>query len=131
MKAFMSIKHYPGEQSKAKIDSLTSALSKVGIKNYVLIRDYEQYDHVQVDKSTLMQKAFSEMEKCDILIVEFSEKGVGLGIGAGYAYKLGLPIYVIAKTGSDISTSMSSIATDIIFYDTDEELPEKFKKIVE
>ena len=35
---------------------------------------------------------------------------------------LGKPIYVIAKTNSDISTTMANIATEIIFYDEPEDL---------
>ena len=70
------------------------------------------------------------MKKCDMLIVEFSEKGVGLGIGAGYAYAIGLPIYVIAKTGSDISLTISNLAKEVIFYDDPSELTEKFRGLV-
>ena len=74
--------------------------------------------------------AFPTMKKCDMLIVEFSEKGVDLGIGAGYAYAIGLPIYVIAKTGSDISLTMKNLAKEIIFFDNINELTEKFKELI-
>ena len=42
----------------------------------------------------------------------------------------GKPIYIIAKTNSDISTTMANIATEIIFYDKPEDLVEPFKRIV-
>lgn len=132
-KAFMSLKFHDGEEDKKKIDELSEALAKAGIENVVMARDVEKYGKaVLPEGSSLMTDyAFPAMKKCDMLIVEFSEKGVGLGIGAGYAYAMGLPIYVIAKTGSDISLTMSNLAKEIIFYDKPEELTEKFRRIVD
>ncbi len=129
--AFMSLKFHDGEEDKKKIDALTDALLKAGIQNVVMARDVEKYGQAVLPENAKLMPdyAFPAMKKCDMLIVEFSEKGVGLGIGAGYAYAIGLPIYVIAKTGSDISLTMSNLAKEVIFYDDPTELTEKFKSI--
>lgn len=130
-KAFMSLKFHDGEEDKKKIEELTEALLKAGIQNVVMARDVEKYGAAVLPEGTKLMPdyAFPQMEQCDMLIVEFSEKGVGLGIGAGYAYAKGLPIYVIAKTGSDISLTMSNLAKEVFFYDDVEELTEKFMPI--
>lgn len=71
---------------------------------------------LNIDEAKIMPNyAFPGIESSDIMIIEFSEKGVGLGIGAGYAYANGVPIYLIAKTGSDISVTMNSLAEKVIF----------------
>ena len=131
-KAFMSLKFHDGEEDKKKIDDLTNALSLAGIENVVMARDVEKYGKAVLPEGTKLMPdyAFPTMKKCDMLIVEFSEKGVGLGISAGYAYAIGLPIYVIAKTGSDISLTMKNLAKEIIFYDNINELTEKFKELI-
>lgn len=131
-KAFMSLKFHDGEEDKKKIDDLTNALLLAGIENVVMARDVEKYGKAVLPEGTKLMPdyAFPTMKKCDMLIVEFSEKGVGLGIGAGYAYAIGLPIYVIAKTGSDISLTMKNLAKEIIFYDNINELTEKFKELI-
>lgn len=131
-KAFMSLKFHDGEEDKKKIDDLTNALLEAGIQNVVMARDVEKYGQAILPKNSklMIDYAFPAMRQCDMLIVEFSEKGVGLGIGAGYAYAIGLPIYVIAKTGSDISLTMSNLAKEVIFYDSVNELTEKFKNII-
>lgn len=72
-----------------------------------------------------MTLTFREIEKSDFLLIELSEKGVGLGIEVGYAYAKGAPIIIIAKTGSDISTTMQGVAKKVIFYDNIEELTGK------
>lgn len=129
--AFMSLKFHEGEEDKRKVDEITAALKKADIDNVVMVRDVEKYGEVKLPKGANLMRdyAFPAMEKCDMLIVEFSEKGVGLGIGAGYAAKLGIPIYVIAKTGSDISSTMRDVSSKIIFYDKPSDLTEEFKKI--
>lgn len=131
-KAFMSLKFHDGEEDKKKIDDLTNALLLAGIKNVVMARDVEKYGKAVLPEGTKLMPdyAFPTMKKCDMLIVEFSEKGVGLGISAGYAYAIGLPIYVIAKTGSDISLTMKNLAKEIIFFDNINELTEKFKELI-
>ena len=131
-KAFMSLKFHDGEEDKKKIDDLTNALLLAGIENVVMARDVEKYGKAVLPEGTKLMPdyAFPTMKKCDMLIVEFSEKWVGLGISAGYAYAIGLPIYVIAKTGSDISLTMKNLAKEIIFYDNINELTEKFKELI-
>lgn len=130
-RAFMSLKFYEGDKTKKIVNELTEALKKAEIENVVMVRDVEKYGEVKLpsDKKLMLDYAFPAMKECDMLIVEFSEKGLGLGIGAGYAYAIGKPIYVIAKTGSDISTTMENLATKVIFYDEPYELTEKFKNI--
>ena len=41
-----------------------------------------------------------------------------------------IPIYIIAKTGSDISSTIGGLAKEIIFYDKPEDITEKFKEIL-
>lgn len=127
----MSLKFHDGEEDKKKIDDLTKALLEADIQNVVMARDVEKYGQAELPKGSKLMPdyAFPAMKQCDMLIVEFSEKGVGLGIGAGYAYAIGLPIYVIAKTGSDISLTMQNLAKEVIFYDNISELTQKFRRI--
>ena len=129
-KAFMSIKFYEGTKTKKKIEEITEALRKADIENFVMIRDVENWGEIDIPSDALMPEyAFPEMEKSDMLIVEFSEKGVGLGLGAGYAFAKKIPIYIIAEKGSDISSTIAGVAKAIIFYETPEDITNGFKKI--
>lgn len=131
LKAFMAIKFHEGEKTKKIIDDITNALAKVDIHTYLLVRDVEQYGKVEIDEANIMPTyAFPGIKSSDIMLIEFSEKGVGLGIGAGFAYANGVPIYIIAKTGSDISVTMNSLAEKVIFYDKPDELTDKFGQLI-
>ena len=126
--AFMSLKFHDGEEDKIKIDKLTEALLKAGIKNTVMARDVEKYGEATLPKGKklMIDYAFPAMKASDMIIIEFSEKGVGLGIGAGYCYANNVPIYVIAKTGSDISLTMENLATKVIFYNDYNDITKAF-----
>lgn len=108
-------------------------MNKAGVTITVIACDVEKWGQAEIPKGkTLMTDyAFPAIQQCDCNIIEFSEKGVGLGVNAGYCYAISKPIFVvIAKTGSDISTTISNLATKVIFYDKPEDLVGAFKQIV-
>ena len=96
-----------------------------------MARDVEKYGEATLPKGKklMIDYAFPAMKASDMIIIEFSEKGVGLGIGAGYCYANNVPIYVIAKTGSDISLTMENLATKVIFYNDYNDITKAFLKI--
>lgn len=118
MKAYLAIKFKTDFSNKKEVEDITSALDKDGIKTVSMV----QYGNDVFTPQELMQKTFQEIDSSDILIIEFSEKGVGLGIEAGYAYTKQKPIFVIAKEGSDISSTLKGIAREVIFYNKPEDL---------
>ena len=130
--SFFALKFHDGDEDRAKVEAIEAALNKAGIEITLMARDVEKWGNANIpDGKTLMKDyAFPAMLQCDCNIIEFSEKGVGLGMNGGFCYAAGKPIYVIAKTNSDISTTMANIATEIIFYDKPEDLVEPFTKIV-
>ena len=130
--SFFALKFHDGDEDRTKVEAIEKALNKAGIEITLMARDVEKWGNANIPegKSLMKDYAFPAMLQCDCNIIEFSEKGVGLGMNGGFCYAAGKPIYVIAKTGSDISTTMTNIATKIIFYDKPEDLIEPFIKIV-
>jgi len=130
--SFFALKFHDGDEDKAKVESIEKALNKAGITITLMARDVEKWGKAEIpeDKTLMTDYAFPAMQQCDCNIIEFSEKGVGLGINAGYCYAIGKPIFVIAKTGSDISTTISNLAAKVIFYDFPSDLIEPFRQVV-
>jgi 2'-deoxynucleoside 5'-phosphate N-hydrolase len=121
-KAFLAIKFHENSKNRELIENISKALSKSGIETTIMARDYEKWGKVHFSPEELMKLTFELINKNEMLIIEFSEKGVGLGIEAGYAFAKKKPIIVIAKEGSDISNTMKGISKKIIFYNRPEEL---------
>lgn len=130
--SFFALKFHDGDEDLKKVEAIEKALNKAGIEITLMARDVEKWGNAVIPEGKVLMRdyAFPAMLQCDCNIIEFSEKGVGLGMNGGFCYAAGKPIYVIAKTGSDISTTMANIATEIIFYDKPEDLIEPFTKIV-
>ena len=130
--SFFALKFHEGDEDKAKVEAIEKALNKAGIEITLMARDVEKWGEAYIpDGKTLMKDyAFPAMLQCDCNIIEFSEKGVGLGINAGFCFANGKPIYIIAKKNSDISTTISNVATEVIFYKQPEDLIEPFTRIV-
>lgn len=127
MKAYLVIKFKEDNSNKNLIEAISIVLKKMDIETIVMARDYEKWGEVKFTPEVLMQKTFEIIDSSDLLIVEFSEKGVGIGIEAGYAFAKLKPIFIIAKEGSDISSTLQGIAKDIIFYNNPEELINKLR----
>ena len=130
--SFFALKFHEGDEDREKVEAIESALNKAGVEITLMARDVEKWGEAYIPegKALMRDYAFPAMMQCDCNIIEFSEKGVGLGMNGGFCYAIGKPIYVIAKTNSDISTTMANIATEIIFYDKPEDLVEPFTRIV-
>lgn len=115
-RAYFAIKFRPDYRDREWINEISESLLSVGIETSVMVRDHEMWGENRLSPHELMQRTFEEINVADFIIIEFSEKGVGLGIEAGYAFAVCKPIIVVAKYGSEISTTLQGIAQHVIFY---------------
>lgn len=122
MKVYIGIKYHEDYRNKSIIDKLSSVLEKMGHETICIIRDIEKEGQASYNSDELMKITFSEIDACDLVIIDLTEKGVGLGIEAGYAFAKGIPIITVAKYGSDISNTLVGISKRVIFYDDIEEI---------
>jgi nucleoside 2-deoxyribosyltransferase len=113
MKAYIGIKYYHDCRNRAVIEKISSILEGAGYETSCIIRDKEKWGSVMVTPSELMETAFKEIDSSNIIVVDVTEKGVGLGIESGYAYAKGIPVFIIAKKGSKISNTMVGISKKI------------------
>ena len=115
MKAYISIKYRADNGNKDCIEKISSALERNGIETVCIARDIEKWGQVQLSPHELMQRTFAEIDSSHLVVVDLTEKGVGLGIEAGYAYAEQIPIVVITRKGSDISATLQGIARKTVF----------------
>ena len=64
-----------------------------------------------------MQQALADIDVCDLLIAEVSDKAIGIGVEAGYAKGKGKPVIYIRQKDSEHSTTLSGISDYRIIYD--------------
>ena len=130
MKAYISIKYRADNSNKDCIEEISSALERNGFETACIARDVEKWGEVELGPHELMQRAFAEIDSSNLLVVDLTEKGVGLGIEAGYAYAKQIPIVVIARKGSDISATLQGISRKLFLYDEFKELNQFFQGMI-
>lgn len=122
MRAYISIKYREDNSNKNCIEKISFALEQNGFETVCITRDIEKWGQIELSPEELMQRTFAEIDSSDLIVVDLTEKGVGLGIEAGYAYAKGIPVVVIAKTGSDISATLQGISQKLFLYDEFDDL---------
>ncbi|MBU4316870.1 MAG: nucleoside 2-deoxyribosyltransferase [Proteobacteria bacterium] len=81
--AYFGIKFHEDHGNRVEIEEITHALKNNWFKTVCVARDFEKWGQCKFSPKELMKKTFEEIYKCDLVILEMSEKGVGLGIEAG------------------------------------------------
>jgi hypothetical protein len=121
-RAYFGIKFYEDNRNRDEINSISVALHDDGIRTICIARDVEKWGDVTLSSQELMRITFEEIDKSDFVILEMSEKGVGLGIEAGYAVARKKPLIVLIKQGLVLSNTMQGVADIVIPYGQPEEI---------
>ena len=129
MKAYISIKYHDDNANQDTIERISSALVQSGFETVCIARDIEKWGLVKYDARELMRKTFEEIASSDVVVVDLTEKGVGVGIEAGYAYAKGIPVVAIARRGADISATLRGISDAVLHYERFDELERLFAQV--
>ncbi|MFP4343050.1 MAG: nucleoside 2-deoxyribosyltransferase [Anaerolineales bacterium] len=116
MRAYIAIKYHPDNRNRGRIEALSEVLQAVGVASLCIARDVERWGRVHLDVRTLMERSFEEIDASDFLLVDLTEKGVGIGIEAGYAYARGIPLLTVAEESAEISATLLGISREIHHY---------------
>ena len=121
-KAYFGIKFYEDNRNRDKINSIDETLQNAGIQTVCIVRDIEKWGNIRLSSQELMKITFEEIDKSDFVVLEMSEKGVGLGIEAGYAVAKNKPLIILIKNGLKLSNTMLGVADIVIHYDHPREI---------
>lgn len=130
MQVYLAIKFHEDCYNRERIAALSSALARAGCETFCVARDLERWGEVRFSPDVLMQKSFAAIDASDVLLVELTEKGVGVGIEAGYAFARGIPVFTVAEAGADISETLRGISKATCSYATYDELTNFLKQTV-
>jgi len=106
---YLAIKYHSDHRNKKLIEEITLACNNAGYLCFCFARDAEVWGEVKFTPEEMMKMAFDKIRKASYILIDLSEKGVGVGIEAGYAYANGTPIVVIYPKGTDISVTLAGI----------------------
>lgn len=108
----------------AEINTIKDVCNECSIQPLVFIEKYSNFEN----NKAMMDQAFEEISRSDILIAELSQKSIGVGIELGYAKALHKPVVYVMKTGSECSTTAGGASDHIIEYSCLKDLKEQLYK---
>lgn len=129
VKVYLGIKFHPDNRNRPAIEMITQALASCGVETVCMRRDLEQWGELTFSPQELMARTFEAIRACRLAVIDLTEKGVGLGIEAGFAHAHGIPVVTIAREGSDISTTLTGISSHIYLYRGAADLEAFFAKL--
>lgn len=116
MQIYLAIKYHTDQRNRQQIEAISAALAAQGHTVFCVARDLEQWGAVTFAPDELMRHSFQAIGAADVVLVDLTEKGVGLGIEAGYAHANGIPVVTIAQTGANVSETLRGISTTVFLY---------------
>ena len=129
MKIYLVIKYHTNLSNKNIIERICN----IAEKNHKIIcghRDLEKWGQVSFSENNLMEQVFQVIDESDVVLIEFSESGIGMGIEAGYAKAKNIPVYVMQAKGTDLlSTAMKGISSAWYEYETNDDIQYIFDSI--
>jgi len=129
MRAYIAVKYHEDNSNREHIEAISSVLEKRGFETVCITRDLERWGEVHFDAGPLMERTLREIDASDVVVVDLTEKGVGVGIEVGYAAAKNMPIITIAGTGSPISETLRGISREVFEYNQYDDLDSLFTKM--
>jgi hypothetical protein len=129
--AYLGIKFHLDQRNRAVIERVSAALSEQGMRTECVARDLELWGERSLAPPELMDRTFAVIRQSAVAVIELSEKGVGPGIEAGYAFAQLIPVVVLHAIGSDVSDTLRGIATAVFAYEDDRSLRDAAQRIRE
>ena len=126
---YYGVKYFEDGHNHAVTRQRLETLEALGFTTRCALRDLEDWGTVRLEPAELMTLAFRLIDGSDLVLLDLTEKGVGLGIEAGYAHALGKPVVTVAEQGAELSTTLQGISERTYFYQDEDELNEFFSSL--
>ena len=113
MKAYISISYNKRKSLSEALNSITATLAEFNIESFVFV---DHHKFAAAEEKAMMQQCVKEIDSCDMLVAETSDKAIGIGIEVGYAKAKNKPVIYIRHKDAEHSTTVSGISDFQIIY---------------
>lgn len=115
-----------GYQNRKLLEAETAIIRQTLLPLHIdlfIFADVYQFGTGQ--ETEMMHTAFQEIDSCDLLLAEVSEKAIGVGIEIGYAVAKQKPVIYLRKADAEHSTTAAGSAGKQIIYHNGPDLAQK------
>ncbi|MGG5506455.1 MULTISPECIES: hypothetical protein [unclassified Myroides] len=91
----------------------------------------EHYTFSREQEKEMMQQAMQDIENSVFLLAETTDKGIGIGIEAGYAKALKKPVVYLRKQSAAHSTTLAGFSDYQLVYQDTDYLARQLKQVIQ
>lgn len=121
-RAYLAISLSNRPKLEEELGHIQSILKRKGIEVFIFV---DHYHFSKEQEKEMMQTAFREIDRSDLLIAELSKKAIGVGVEVGYAYAKGIPVLYLRQELSEPSTTVAGSSTYQIVYQNPKDLKQQ------
>ena len=119
MRAYIAVSYSKRKLVDKEITLIIETLNTFDISSFIFV---DKYKFNTSQEKQMMSQAMNDIENCDILIAETSEKGIGIGIEVGFAKAKGKIVIYLRHQNAEHSTTVSGISDFQIVYSNNKDL---------
>ena len=127
MQAYIAISYNKKNQLQPELDAIKEILKQHSIIPFVFV---DNYNFNPSQEKEMMQIAFAEIDKCNLLIAEVSDKAIGIGIEVGYAKAKNKPVIYLRHVDAEHSTTVSGTSDHAVIYTDTGDLQKQLNEIL-
>lgn len=127
MKAYLSLSYSKRRSIENEISVINDILNSFQIEAFIFV---DQYSFQQDEEKKMMHQTLSDIDECDFLIAEVSDKAIGVGVEVGYAKAKNKPIIYLRHSTAEHSTTISGVSDYSIFYNDINDLKGRLSTIL-
>jgi nucleoside 2-deoxyribosyltransferase len=128
MRAYISVSFNKRKLLDKELTAIITTLKKFDIAAFVFV---DHYKFELSEERQMMEQAMKDIDNCDLLIAETSDKGIGIGVEAGYAKAKNKPVIYLRQTDAAHSTTVSGISDSQIIYSDSGDLAKQLALILD
>jgi hypothetical protein len=118
MTAYISVSFNKRKLLDKELNAIIDTLNEFKIMPFIFV-DHYKFDSSQ--EQEMMQQVMIDIDNCELVIAETSEKGIGIGIEVGYAKAKNKPVIYVRQKDAEHSTTVSGISDfQILYSDTND-----------
>lgn len=116
MIAYIAVSFALRKQLEPAVQTIKTVLSQNQITPLVFV---DKYNFSVNEEKLMMQTAMHEINNCSFLIAETTDKGIGIGIEAGFAKAKNKPVIYLRNAAAAHSTTLAGLSNfQVIYTDT-------------
>jgi nucleoside 2-deoxyribosyltransferase len=127
VKAYISVSYKNRKSVDSEIEEIIQTLRESSISSLVFV---DRYRFEPEQEHEMMKTAMSEIDSCDLLIAEVSDKGIGIGVEVGYAKAKGKPVVYLRHQNAEHSTTVSGVSDFQVIYSDITDLKQKLTQVI-